>query len=51
MSELTKVDIYKKDLGRLAMLKYQTETKLNNRPDTIEFLLDYYHDNQLKQSK
>lgn len=50
MNELTKVDIYKTDLPRLAMLKYQTP--LAKRPDIIKHLLDYYHDHEkLKQHK
>jgi len=50
MNELTKTDIYKKDLPRLAMLKYQAKIKLNTRPDVLSFLLDYYHDNELTKN-
>lgn len=48
MLETTKYNTYKKDLPRLGMLKYQRN--LSTQPDIISFLLDYYHDNELKNN-
>lgn len=48
LTELTKLDIYKKDLPRIADLTYdESGKKTRTRPDVIGFLLNYYHDTQL----
>lgn len=46
-TEVTTTNIYKKALPRFNMTKYQTGQK--SSMDLINFLLDFYHDNQLKK--
>jgi hypothetical protein len=45
--EITTTNIYKKSLQRFNMTKYQTGQKTSMK--LIDFLLDYFHDNQLKK--
>ncbi len=43
-SEITTTNIYKKSLQRFNLTKYQAEQKSSQ--ELIDFLLDFYHDNQ-----
>ncbi len=48
-TEITTTNIYKKSLQRFNLTKYQAGQKTSMA--TIEFLMDYYHDNQLTKKQ
>ena len=48
-NEITTTNIYKKSLQRFNLTKYQTGQK--SSMDTIDFLMDYFHDNELLKTK
>ena len=50
MNETTKINAFKKDIPRLADLKHHAiKNRVLSQPEQITFLLDYYHDNELKK--
>lgn len=48
-TETTSVVAYKSDLKRIALLKINND--LVSQQETIKFLLNYYHDNQLTKNQ
>ncbi len=47
--EITTTNIYKKSLPRFNMTKYQAEQK--SSMELIDFLLNYFHDNELTKKQ